>query len=511
MRVVCPAWVVRVGAGGSVRVRHRRHSPSHPRQPEDYEAERQESWRTGLTTSVRTNSCACRWRAARISHVSSYGSLRVGDVVVSRLRNGVENELLAIFRDDMLSSRRVPVREYYGLQGYDESDGVEDDYLMDVLEFRAPGQAIADRLDIFGIDANTILADLDQQFSDRSGITHDQDFQSTLNDEIREQIDEEDAYRLSLGAAGWVQALMSSSEEPQSGDKTRPGSRAWLIEQLYAWDERFALRAVLLAFPQAEVVLDVTDLEEGGYIDASLVGSLASDAVAAIVGMAGMHAPAVVLTEGRTDAEFLKAGLMILYPHLTDAIRFLDYESERRPEGGVSALIRMVRAFAAAGIANRIVAVFDNDAAAMDCLRSLAGAKLPGRIKVIRYPDFELTNSYPTLGPPTIDAPAGSISLANINGLAASIELYLGEDVLRTPDGAMYPVQWKSFLPGIGRYQGEVTHKEQIHAAFRAKYMAASADPATAKTQDWEGLRLILDAIRAAAQSAFDASAASRP
>jgi hypothetical protein len=40
----------------------------------------------------------------------------------------------------------------------------------------------------------------------------------------------------------------------------------------------------------------------------------------------------IVLTEGKTDAEFLGAALTLLYPHLTDLVRFLDYE--RRPEGG---------------------------------------------------------------------------------------------------------------------------------------------------------------------------------
>ena len=37
----------------------------------------------------------------------------------------------------------------------------------------------------------------------------------------------------------------------------------------------------------------------------------------------------VVLTEGRTDAEFLAAALAVLYPHLTDLVRFLDYERRR--------------------------------------------------------------------------------------------------------------------------------------------------------------------------------------
>jgi hypothetical protein len=53
----------------------------------------------------------------------------------------------------------------------------------------------------------------------------------------------------------------------------------------------------------------------------------------------------------------------------------------------------------------------------------------------------------------------------------------------------------EALIAGMGRYHGEVTGKNDIHKAFRAKAAAASRDPAAAGQQDWEGLRLILDAI----------------
>jgi hypothetical protein len=36
------------------------------------------------------------------------------------------------------------------------------------------------------------------------------------------------------------------------------------------------------------------------------------------------HAPLIVLTEGTTDAEFRRMAFAVLYPHLTDLVRFLD-------------------------------------------------------------------------------------------------------------------------------------------------------------------------------------------
>ena len=436
--------------------------------------------------------------------MSSYGSLRVGKVIVSQLRNSVGDDLLAAFRNDMLKIRQVSEYQYYVVERKFEQPDVDEVEQVEVLEFRAPGRAIADRLDMTGVNADAIHDFLNHQFSYINDYTNSPEYFAAFPVDIQASIREDRAYTLAMDAEAWVRRLASSADDSDQPDLSKLGSRTWLLRQLDDWDERFALRAVLLAFPDDEVILEISDLVSGGGIKRQDVASLPSDAVRAIGAMSGMHAPVVVLTEGSTDAEFLKAGLALLFPHLTDLVRFLDYETERRPEGGASALIRMVRAFAAAGISNRIVAVFDNDAAAADCLRAFSAANIPKQVQVIRYPDFELGSSYPTLGPPTVTSPLGSIALANVNGLAASIELYLGKDVLKGPDGALYPIQWKSFLAGIGRYQGEVTHKDIVHKAFRAKCRAASDDPALITKQDWQDMRLVLESILTAAKVATE-------
>jgi hypothetical protein len=55
-------------------------------------------------------------------------------------------------------------------------------------------------------------------------------------------------------------------------------------------------------------------------------------------------------------------------------------------------------------------------------------------------------------------------------------------------------------MHGMARYQGEVIEKGLIHASFRLKYAMALENPASVQGQDWEGLRLVIDAIRAAAR-----------
>ena len=427
--------------------------------------------------------------------MSGFVYLYVGPHEVYELFDNIENELLAVFRDDMLVKTIGSVYERYG-DNYETSAGRPE--MLEIFEFRASGHAIAQRLDCTGVDGATALARLDEQVGKNARIYS---LEGTDN-KLQARIEPRSKFMRALTPDRWLEFFAKSvpSSELQNYLKDPESSESMLFE-LRDWDHRLALRLVLLALPDAEVVLDVTDIKDDGRLREDEAVVLASNAAQAIRAT-GMHAPAVVLTEGRTDAEFLSAGLQVLYPHLTDLIRFLDYE--RKPEGGVSALMRMVRAFAAAGIVNRIVAVFDNDTAAADGLRVFDQARLPPHIQIIRYPDLALARQYPTLGPPTAEASAGSVNFADINGLACSIELYLGKDILTRPDGSFYPVQWKSFMPGINRYQGEVIGKADIHDAFRAKYARALGKPSTPQDEDWEGIRLILDAIRDAALAAFD-------
>jgi len=424
--------------------------------------------------------------------VSSYGYLRVGSLIVSHLRNDVDDELMTLFRDDMLVVRHARASEYYTADnGYDEASR-DDDYEMDIVMYRSAASNMADRLDLMGVTTSAALAYLDEELNDYRGGVHLDDSEremldaamedqyraalASMTSEQRARVEYDRELRNSLDTSRWLGLLASAPESRSYDPFPAPGSRSWLLELLRYenyWTERHVLRAVLMAFPNAEVTLDVTDLERSEDREDCRLISMASDSAARTRRAAAVNGPIVVLTEGRTDAEFLTAGLNVLYPHLTDLIRFLDYDY--RPEGGVGALVHMVRAFTAAGIVNRVVAVFDNDTAAADGLRRLEIGKLPSHIRVIQYPPIDLASSYPTLGPPTVDSPLGSLSLADVNGSAGSIELYLGRDVLAREDGTLRPVQWKSFIPGMARYQGEVIEKELIHVRYsKLPYRGAS-------------------------------------
>jgi hypothetical protein len=427
--------------------------------------------------------------------VGSYGTLSVGTLVVSRLRDGIDHELLAAFRDDMLVKHQVSSNEYYN------EEAAEPD-LVDVYEFRAEGRVIVQRLDALGITADTVAEGLEYFLHGDGRYRRDSDFLSSLSNDQRARLEAEDAALDQLTPQRWLERAIAAKEDkgtdhsnhdrPPSPYTSEIGSIDWLLGQVVDWFPPHALRAVLLVYPDDEVRLDVTELVQEGWMPGD-PDTLASEALSVLQANSGSHAPVIVLTEGRTDAEFLAAGLELLFPHLTDLIKFLDYDA--RPEGGAGALARLVKSFAAAGVANRVVAIFDNDSAAADAMRTLTRFKLPENIVVTQYPSIDELRRYPTLGPPTSKHPDGTQELADINGLAGSIELYLGHDVLTDATGNLLPVQWHAFIQSINRYQGEVLDKHGIQKSFRAKLAKCRADPKEIENSDWSGIRHILTSL----------------
>ncbi len=239
-----------------------------------------------------------------------------------------------------------------------------DDQTVEVVEFRAPGEVIADRLDLMGFDPASTLTCLDDLFKESLRGEYNGE-----NDDDRTRIAQEAEYLKSLNGKKWVEQLRSVSDDATGKPRLTLGSRSWLLGQINWLPERVKLRAYLLSFPDSEVILDVTDQRPQWWELESQAASLPSASAAKLVGAARGHAPIIVLTEGSTDTEFLREALRILYPHLADLITFLDYS--QRPESSASALARTVKAFAAAGIVNRVVALFDNDAAGIKELRSI--------------------------------------------------------------------------------------------------------------------------------------------
>jgi len=251
-------------------------------------------------------------------------------------------------------------------------------------------------------------------------------------------------------------------------------------------DIRLVLRLACDLVPrESRVVQDITELVHAGYYrEEEPVCEIATRALTA---GHPENSPRIILTEGSTDAAILREALALLYPHLFEYYSFLDFNSSRSP-GGAGYLVSIVKAFAGAGITNRIVALFDNDTAAHDAVRALGTISLPPNVVALHYPDLELLRAYPTLGP-------GGLASLDVNGLAGSIELYLGDDVLRDSYGSLSPVQWKGYSETLKQYQGEVLEKARIHSAFNAKVARCKDDPQALMAADWVGLKSILERV----------------
>lgn len=354
--------------------------------------------------------------------------------------------------------------------------------------------ALADRLDFLGIGASATRAAFQRNLEESlaSTIRIPPQLESDL---VQPKID----LLTGLQLSDWVGLVADALGDPELVRGNRwedPRSLAALLELWRDDDPRLLFRALLMALdPDEEVRLDVSDLLAGGWIDEPFDPQAA--AVDHFSYAMTNGAPAVVITEGSTDARFLQAALDVRYPHLVSYIRFLDFGDGA--EGSAAAGVRTLKSFAAAGISNRIILLLDNDSAARDALRSLK-APLPAHYMAIHYPRLALAEQYPTLGPT-------GISIMDVNGLAASVEMYLGEDVLVDADGELTPVQWRSYLEGVKSYQGELMQKKKIQERFLRKVKDAKAADELPPTQDWSGIDAIIDALKCALAEAHWCSA----
>jgi hypothetical protein len=401
--------------------------------------------------------------------------LYVGGLEVASAGERVPPELLAVFTDQMHRTRAAAGAAH---PPQIEPDGI-------VYQFASPGPVIADRLDVLGFTPLRVLQTIGRaldEAQDLADLVH-----QYMPDEAMPAHEAERSLLTGLTAAEWI-AQLGAHITGSAPESHRPGGAGWLMALIKDVDRRTALRAALLACPQGEVCLDVTHLQAMGAL--ATVGKLCSSGLSELRAAASAHAPIVVLAEGKTDIEFLEPALQLLYPHLVDLIRFMDFG--QRPQGSAGTLVATVKAFTAAGVANRVVALFDNDTAAADALRPWDRSRLPASIRVYQYPPLDLAADYPTLGPPPASSRAAN---ADVNGLAGSIELYLGRDVLTSAAGRLRPVHWRSYIEGMRQYQGEVVEKDAIHDAYRAKVRAARADPSRIADQDWSGIQAILDLV----------------
>lgn len=161
----------------------------------------------------------------------------------------------------------------------------------------------------------------------------------------------------------------------------------------------------------------------------------------------------LVVTEGSSDGAVLRRAIELLMPDVADFFNFVDM-SENYPFTGAGNLFRFCQGLARIRIQNKVVVVFDNDAAGREAEDKVRQLDLPPNMTIVRLPDLAALKAFPTLGP-------NGNAVQDINGQAVSTELFLD---LRL--GPPPRVQWTSYNPHSQCYQGELIGKERYVKQF---------------------------------------------
>lgn len=410
--------------------------------------------------------------------MGSYANFRIAGVSFFESKSVVDPTLMTIFVE---SDRRKFSRP----RDVDSEDNIEDE---EVHEYFVEARHAKRRLEVLGftsLNARKFFAEKIRSLAEAFKAGSPGSVLYPIED------DEMDAFLNEYTYDAWCDALRTSLRLGYvSEDRLRElppilriTSTAYHDEfhHGFPWsDLRLMVRAYLDAIQATEpVVMDITELiQEDYYSDQEPLAVYAKEA-ARVEFMS--CAPIIVLTEGSTDVEFLEGALNLLHPELAPLYSFLDFQLPNL-EGGAGNLVWVLKSLIGSGVANRVVALLDNDTAARDAMRGLREVSMPNNFVVQQYPSVGYANSYPTLGP------TGLVN-ANVNGLAGGLEMYFGLDVLTDKSGNLTPVQWKGYNKQLNQYQGELVDKCRLQADFRIKLRMADPDA------DWTGIQAILSQL----------------
>ncbi len=412
--------------------------------------------------------------------MGSYAQCWLDDLFVGSSKNDIDTEIISLFcPQDKIISASLTGSVPNHLKHYQETLSEEPD--LKVVYYEAPVDVVRQRLNVLGYDLDNakeaFSAWISEEHKRAQEMAEEWGGRDSDSKELMEGHYKNECEILSsLTPEDWIENLKviqaSGLETNYYGRYEGPHEDTaigyMLSNDWYGYpgyDLFVPLRLAIEAIENSKkLVYDLTDLIWSGYFDEE--DDFVEYGLEISASEYSSKSKTIVLTEGKTDAWVLNETFSLLYPHLKEYFSFLDFESTGYG-GGVGNLANVVKAFAGAGIVNNVIALFDNDTAAASACKSLEKVSLPSNIAIRHLPELELLKSYPTIGP------SGSVEL-DVNGMAASIELYLGEDILRLDDGNLVPIQWTGYDKSAKQYQGEVLEKALLHSRFKDKLARAN-------------------------------------
>jgi HEPN/Toprim N-terminal domain 1 len=438
--------------------------------------------------------------------MGSYAELYLGGNLIGSTKNDINEDFISIFRPEDKAVLKVPLNQPLPevLEHYKDDEYVEEYDDFTIVYYDAPVNVIKDRLTTLGYTLNNSKEGLINWINGH--ISHykkivDEHNETNITTHTSTSYVEHCIQILSLletlTSEIYIQCLSTIHEnnlqysfsaledEPYRNTHIGLVLNNDLLE-FPALDCRISIRLALEGInPNERLVYDLTDMIAGDLFDSD--DDLTAIALHDSKLQYNSLAKTIILTEGRTDSWILNDSLQILYPHLANYYSFLEFDNSR-VGGGVGNLSNIVKAFSAAGVANRVIALFDNDTAAHAAISNLNKVNLLPTIKVLTLPSIELLRNYPTIGP------NGQQNM-DVNGIAASIELYFGEEVLKLNEEELTPIQWTGYNSNLKKYQGEVLRKKELQDKFKNKLEKAKNKKDESVDDSWDDIRNIFTSI----------------
>jgi hypothetical protein len=177
-------------------------------------------------------------------------------------------------------------------------------------------------------------------------------------------------------------------------------------------DFEFYYRAFLESCDKdAFVIQDITEVVNAGYYEHK---------EKVITSLMEKQEKITILTEGPSDINILSKSIQLLYPYLFDYYNFKDFKVSNA-SGSAHQLFLEVKALIAINHKEKVIALFDNDGEGIKQFNELNKINIPDNFVVLTYPNITLLENYPTT----------EGKCRNINGIAGSIEMFLGQDILK--------------------------------------------------------------------------------
>lgn len=430
--------------------------------------------------------------------MGSYGELYISNFPISVTNDEIDPFLLSIFLPEDIRTFKRKIGERYQLLYGREDDSEE---IEKVVQYVNTVKNICDRLNVMGFTLNKVNENFMSFKKESVERLNELIFDSSFNrsKSLNERLESDKSILENSSLGDFLQASKEIIVQRYGFDikreevKTSNPIITYLLEDRYGldkfpygYDKRTLLRALIeISSPEDIITYDITEIVKDGYYEDNpeliyeeVIGNHTHDFE--------IGEKYLILTEGTSDIHILRNALQILFPHLVGFYSFMDFGISNA-SGSASALVASIKSFVGADIKNKVIALFDNDTAAESAIKGLSKTTIPKNIKIKRYPDFKALENYPTIGPT-------GITNMDINGLAGSIEMYLGKDVL-TENKKLIPIQWKGYDSSLKKYQGEIINKRKIHKKFEQKIKTCLCEREQIRNYDWSGLKELLRMI----------------